>query len=114
MGLYTPEKDEFDLLTKNYFAARGYVAEIISGAGFSDVVAWQPQKNELAIIDVEKAKSISLKSSAVQAGQQEEFNRGRLFLIGPGRILYGINIQLYGIGKQYESSGGNTFIKDKG
>ena len=56
MGTYTPEKDEYDRLTKDYFAARGYVAEIISGAGFSDVVAWHPQKKELAIIEVKSPK----------------------------------------------------------
>jgi len=71
MGLYTPEKDLFDRLTKDYFAARGYVAEIISGAGFSDVVAWHPQKKELAIIEV---KSPSEKDAS--ASFTTEFNAG--------------------------------------
>jgi hypothetical protein len=52
MGTYTPEKDLFGQLTKEYFTARGYIAEVISGKSLSDVVAWRPQKKEFAIIEV--------------------------------------------------------------
>ena len=73
MGNYTPEKDLFDQLTRDYFYVRGYAAEIISGAGFSDVVAWHPQKKELAIIEV---KSPSEKDAA--ASFTTEFNAANM------------------------------------
>jgi len=73
MGNYTPEKDLFDRLTKDYFAARGYVAEIISGAGFSDVVAWHPQKKELAIIEVKSPNENDAADSFIT-----EYNAGNM------------------------------------
>jgi len=88
MGTYTPEKDLYDRLTKDYFTARGYVAEIISGASFSDVVAWHPQKKELAIVEVKSPKENDASPSFTTAYNACNMSREQvLALIKPMRIF---------------------------
>ncbi|MFC1591227.1 hypothetical protein ACFL43_01755 [Thermodesulfobacteriota bacterium] len=56
MRRYTDEKYEYDRLTAEWFRGRGYIAEIISGPGLADVVAYHPKTKRFAICEVKSPR----------------------------------------------------------
>ena len=69
MGKYTPQKREFDELTKHFFESRGYEAELVGGS-LADVVAWKPVTKEFSIVEV---KSPAERDAAIHFDSEHSY-----------------------------------------
>lgn len=106
MGRYTLEKYTFDALTEDYFISQGYIIEVVRGIR-ADVVAYLPENNELAIIEVKSPNEVhgqtgwNTRHNLHNMGREEILKRietSEEYQLNPGIMklyAYTVSSQLY-------------------